>query len=63
MLKMLEVVGISSVGFTEAVKEAIEKLIEAGEKVHWFEITEQRGAVKDGKLKEFQVKVKVGVEG
>ena len=62
MLKMLEVIGVSPAGFSEAVKEAVEKLAEKGEKVHWFEIIEQRGAVKDGKIKEFQVKIKAGVE-
>jgi hypothetical protein len=62
MIKMIEVVGISRLGFAEAVKETIEKLIESGEKVYWFEIVEERGAVKEGKNIEFQVKIKVGVE-
>lgn len=62
MIKMMEVVGISPLGFSEAVKDTIEKLIESGEKIHWFEIIEQRGAVQDGKLKEYQVKLKAGVE-
>ena len=33
-----------------------------GEKVHFFEVIEQRGAVREGKFKEFQVKLKVAVE-
>ena len=59
---MLEIVGSSESGFSEAVKGAIEQVIQSGEKVHFFEVIEQRGAVRKGKFKEFQVKLKVAVE-
>ncbi len=62
MLQMLEVVGISSVGFSKAVQSAIEKLVADGRRVHFFEVVEQRGAVREGLVKEFQVKLKVAVE-
>lgn len=62
MLKMIEVIGISEAGYSEAIKEAVQALIDKGEKVHFFEVAEQRGAVRDGKFKEFQAKVKVAVE-
>ena len=62
MFKMLEIVGSSEIGFSEAVKEAIEQVIKSGEKVHFFEVIEQRGAVRQGKFKEFQVKLKVAIE-
>jgi len=62
MLIMKEVVGLSSEGFSEAVQTAIEKLISKGEKVHFFQVIEQRGSVRDGKLKEFQVIIKVAIE-
>ncbi len=62
MLIMKEVVSVSSDGFSEAVQIAIEKLISQGEKVHFFQVNEQRGSVRDGKLKEFQVVIKVAVE-
>lgn len=62
MFKMLEVVGSSPESFSEAVKGAISEVIKSGEKVHFFEVVEQRGAVRDGKFKEFQVKLKVAVE-
>ena len=62
MFKMLEVVGSSKEGYSEAAKEAVDQIIASGEKVHFFEVVEQRGAVRDGKLKEFQVKLKVAVE-
>ena len=62
MLKMLEVIGISSEGYSEAVKNAIEEMGRAGEKIHFFEIIEQRGSVRNGKINEYQVKVKIAVE-
>lgn len=62
MLKMIEVVGRSQMGFSEAVKEAVKKVITSGEKVHFFQVLEQRGAVHEGKFKEFQVIIKIAVE-
>ena len=62
MLKMLEVIGTSTQGFSEAVRQAILQLSQEGEKIHFFEVIEQRGAVREGALKEFQVKLKVAVE-
>jgi flavin-binding protein dodecin len=62
MFRMVEVIGSSDRGFSEAVRLAVEGVIQSGEKAHFFEVIEQRGAVRDGKLKEFQVKVKVAVE-
>jgi len=62
MFKMLEVVGTSPLGFTEAVKEAVERILAAGENIHFFQVLEQRGAVREGKVKEFQVILKVAVE-
>lgn len=58
--KLIEVVGTSPSSFAEAVKAAI---VEAARTVHhmdWFEVIEQRGAIKDGKVAEFQVTVRIG---
>ncbi len=58
--KLVEVVGTSPVSFAEAVKAGIE---EAGKSLHhmnWFQVVEMRGAVKDGKVSEFQVTLKIG---
>jgi flavin-binding protein dodecin len=61
MIKMMEVVGISNTSFSDATKSVVNKLLQAGHKVYWFEVVEQRGAVK-GEGIEFQVKVNVAVE-
>ncbi len=62
MLRMVEVVGISEEGYSEAVREAVRNLTSSGEKIHFFEVIEQRGSVRGGKLKEFQVIIKAAVE-
>ena len=62
MLKMIEVVGVSPVGFSEAVKEGVEQVLQTGERIHFFQVMEQRGAVREGKLKEFQVILRVAVD-
>ncbi len=58
--KLIDVVGTSPKSFAEAVKAAV---VEAGKTVNhmnWFEVVEERGAIKDGKVAEFQVTVRVG---
>jgi len=61
MFKMIEVVESSNLSYSDAVKVAIEKLKDRGSKVHFFELIEQRGALRSDKI-EFQVKLKVAVE-
>jgi flavin-binding protein dodecin len=62
MLKMLEFIGTSPESYTEAVKNAVEECIRLGNVVHFFEVIEQRGSVRQGKIKEYQAKVKIAVE-
>jgi len=62
VLKMIEVVGISAEGFSEAATKAIETLIAQGENIHFFQVVKQRGSVRDAKLKEFQVVIKVAID-
>jgi flavin-binding protein dodecin len=62
MLRMIEVVGTSPSGFSEAVQEALRKIAAAGENAHFFQVVEQRGAVRDTQIKEFQVVLKIAVE-
>ncbi|HON51544.1 MAG TPA: dodecin domain-containing protein [Candidatus Sumerlaeota bacterium] len=62
MLKMIEVIGISPIGFSDAVKKAVDETVKAGKKIHFFETVEQRGTVSEGKIKEFQVKIRIAVD-
>ncbi len=61
MLRFVEVVGSSPHGYSEAVRDAVEELVARGEEVHFFQVIEERGSVRDGELKEFQVVLKVAV--
>jgi dodecin len=58
--KKIELVGTSPVSFAEAVKTAIEEASKSVRHMNWFEVVEQRGYIKDGKVAEFQVTVRVG---
>ena len=63
--KKIEIVGTSPVSFAEATRSAIEEAARTVRNMSWFEVSEQRGAIRDGKVSEFQVTLKVGfkVEG
>jgi dodecin len=58
--KMLELVGSSKVGIEDAVQGAIAKANESVRNIHWFQVTETRGHVVDGKVAHWQVTIKVG---
>ncbi len=58
--KKIELVGTSPVSFAEAVKGAIQEASKSVRQMSWFEVVEQRGAIRDGKVAEFQVTVRVG---
>ncbi len=63
--KKIEIVGTSPVSFAEATRSAVEEAARTVRNMSWFEVAEQRGAIRDGKVAEFQVTLKVGfkVEG
>ena len=58
--KLVEVVGSSANGTDDAFRKAIETAASTLRHVDWFEVTETRGHVIEGKVAHFQVTVKVG---
>jgi len=58
--KKIEIVGTSPVSFSEAVKAAIADAAKTVRQISWFEVKEQRGSVKNDKVTEYQVVLKVG---
>ena len=58
--KKIEVVGTSAVSFAEAVKSAVVEAAKSVRHMGWFEVVEQRGAIKDGRVSEFQVTIRIG---
>ncbi len=58
--KMLELTGSSPDGVEDAIRSAIAKAHETVRNIHWFEVTETRGHVVDGKVAHWQVTLKLG---
>jgi flavin-binding protein dodecin len=58
--KQLELVGSSTIGIEDAVTQAIAKASKTVRNIHWFEVTETRGHVENGKIAHWQVALKVG---
>ena len=58
--KQLELTGSSQSGIEDAVSRAIAKAHETVRNIHWFQVTETRGHVVDGKVAHWQVTLKVG---
>lgn len=58
--ELIEKVGVSNVGFSDAVKTAV-KEVQKDREVFWFQVLDQRGRVtNDGEI-EFQVILRLGV--
>lgn len=58
--KLIELVGSSPDGVDAAIRNAIEQAGQSLRNLDWFEATEVRGHIRDGKIAHFQVKLKVG---
>ncbi len=58
--KKIELVGSSPKSIEEAVANAIERAQKTVRNMRWFEVTETRGHIEDGKIAHWQVTVKVG---
>ena len=58
--KKIEVVGVSEKSFAEATQNAVAKAAKTLRNLDWFEVVEMRGLIQKGKVKEFQVTVKIG---
>lgn len=58
--KMEEFVGTSPASYAEATKNAVAEAAKSLSELSWFEVVEQRGNIKNGKVAEFQVKIRIG---
>jgi dodecin len=58
--KTIELVGSSPVGTDDAARNAIARASATMRNLRWFEITQTRGHIEDGKIGHWQVTVKVG---
>jgi flavin-binding protein dodecin len=58
--KTVELVGSSSTGSDDAVKNAIARASVTVRNLRWFEVTDTRGHIEDGRIAHWQVTIKVG---
>lgn len=57
--KSVELVGVSSKSFDDAVRVAVKRAGSTMRELQWFEVLEERGYIKNGEVNEFQVKVRI----
>ncbi len=58
----IQVVGTSSKSLSDAISVAVAKAAEVIKDPTWFEVLEQRGAISNGKVHQFQVTLSVGAK-
>lgn len=58
--KLIELVGVSENSIEEAIQNAVARANQTLKNLDWFEVVEARGMIQDGKVNQFQVKIKVG---
>jgi flavin-binding protein dodecin len=58
--KLVELVGSSSVGTDEAIRNAVETAARTLRHIDWFQVIDTRGHVVDGKVVHYQVTLKLG---
>ncbi|UED87630.1 dodecin [Streptomyces profundus] len=58
--RVTEIVGSSSEGVDAAIHNAIERASATLRQLDWFEVTQVRGHIEDGRIEHYQVGLKVG---
>lgn len=58
--KVVEVVGSSEESVSKAIDRAIAKATETLRNLGWFEVSQVRGHIENGKVKHYQVTLKLG---
>ena len=58
-VKVIEIIGISSKSFDDAVAQALDKASKSVKGITGFEITKHMASVKDAKISQYKVNVKL----
>jgi len=58
--RVIEIVGSSQSGIEDAIRAAVERANATIRNLRWFEVARTSGQIEDGKVKHFQVTLKVG---
>lgn len=60
VFKVIELVGASETSISKAIDGAISKAGETVRHLGWFEVTQIRGRIEEGKVNSYQVTLKAG---
>ena len=58
--KKIEIVGSSTKSIEDAIENAVSRAGQSVQNLRWFEVTETRGHIEAGKVKHYQVTLKIG---
>lgn len=58
--KIIELTGSSPESQDAAIRKAVAKASQTVRNMRWFEVTETRGHIEDGKVAHWQVTIKIG---
>ena len=58
--KMIKVAGTSPESFAKAAQAAVQEAAKTLRGLGWFEVTEMRGKIDNGRIAEYQVMVEIG---
>jgi flavin-binding protein dodecin len=58
--KLIEVVGSSTSSLEDAVNNAVARTSQTIRNLRWFEVTQTRGTIEEGKVTHWQVTLKIG---
>lgn len=58
--KTIELYGSSKTGLQQAIEQAVAKAGESVRGMRWFQMTEVRGHIEEGRVQYWQVGVKIG---
>ena len=58
--KVIELVGAAETSMEDAIQNAITRADQTLKNLDWFEVIVARGLIQEGKVSQYQVKLKVG---
>ena len=58
--KVVEIVGSSPTSLEDAIETAITRASSSLREIRWFEVTDTRGHVENGKVAHYQVTLRIG---
>ncbi|MET9556135.1 dodecin [Streptomyces sp. NPDC006645] len=58
--RVTEIYGTSEAGVDEAIRNGIDRASQTLRELDWFEVTQVRGHIVDGRIEHYQVGLKVG---